>query len=70
MSIESDAFQEWLKQRATSTLVQHRRISPCCNAPSVEIVALEHPVGPTGIFKCLVCDAVWDPTWRQDDDDA
>jgi hypothetical protein len=59
MSIESDAYKLFH--------LVHKRTSPCCLAPSIEIVSIEHPVGPTGIFKCLVCDAVFDPTWRQAD---
>ena len=66
MSIESDAFELYEQARKGIAV----RFSPCCNGPCLEIFTLEHPTGYTGIYRCLVCDALFDPTWRQTNDDA
>ncbi len=41
---------------------QSRPLSPCCDAPSVEIFSTVAPCGYTGIYKCLICGSCFDPT--------
>ena len=45
--------------------IKVRRPSPCCDSPSLEIFSTERPTGYTGIYKCLVCDCTFDPTFRE-----
>ena len=62
MSIESDAFS--LYEQSRRGIVT--RISPCCSGPSIEIFTLEHPSGYTGIYRCLVCNCLFDPTMKEE----
>lgn len=40
---------------------------PACSGPTVEIVTLQYPAGPTGIYRCIEdgCDVCHDPTMPQ-----
>ena len=50
---------------ATMAVIKARNLSPCCDGPSVEIFSTYRPIGYTGIYKCLVCDCTFDPTFRE-----
>ena len=55
----------WADAGAAAREKKVRRPSPCCDSPSLEIFSTERPTGYTGIYKCLVCDCTFDPTFRE-----
>jgi hypothetical protein len=40
------------------------RMCPRCQSPTVEVITLEYPAGPTGIYRCMSddCDTMHVPT--------
>jgi hypothetical protein len=64
-----DAMMAEMYRIVEETLAERRALkepSPSCGGPYTEIFSIERPFpGPTGIRLCLVCDRVYDPTFKE-----